>query len=153
LALIGRARRQVAHHVLDFQFFDGQQLAGGVGEIGVTALQIVTIVAAAVADFDPYWLLSQLLCRLQVVGIELFRDDVVVGVEGRRLLSGLFNGFGMALVKRVAGAQGRQEDGQEQRNLDIFLQPALLPVCFLPYQTARRRQSPVVEVKTATGMR
>ena len=142
LALIGRAGRAVGHDVLDFQFFDGQQQAGLVGEIGVMALQIVPIVSAAVADFDPYRLLGQLFCGLQIIGIEFLRDYVVVGVERRRLLSGLFDSFGVALVESVARAQGRQEDGHEQRNLYVFLQLRTPPVRFIPYQNRTKPEGP-----------
>ncbi len=85
----------------------------------------VPIVGIPIPFFHPHGLLRQLLRGFQIVGVELLRRDVIVGI-GISGISGLLlllrgEVILVPLVKNVAGAHAHDDQRQRQRQLDPFL--------------------------------
>ena len=81
-------RRGIGDHILDFQLLDGQQQSGLMRKIRAVARPVVRVVGKAVTFPDPHRLLGKLFGGLQIIGIEFLGNDVIVRIQGRRLLSG-----------------------------------------------------------------
>ena len=76
-------RGRVGDYVFDLELLDGQQQTRLVGKVGVVARAVVGIIGEAVTLLDPHRLLGQLLRRLQIVGIKLLGNDIVVRIQRR----------------------------------------------------------------------
>ncbi len=79
---------------------------------------IIGIVGVAVAFLDPDRLLCELPGGLQIVRIELLRNDVVVGIQRGSGLFFFFNFAGSTGVKDVSGAACGDQDGKHQHQLN-----------------------------------
>ena len=114
-------RRSIGDHILDLQFLDGQQQSRLMRKIGAVARPVVGVIREAVAFPDPHRLLGQLFRRLQIVGIKLLRNDVIVRIQGRRLLPAFFGLVRVALVHDISGTKRCRRDHNHQHQLNLSL--------------------------------
>src|SRR5882762_1178455 len=124
LLRVCRMGRGIGHHVLDLKFLQRKQEAGFARKVAAASSGVIRIIGMVVAFPDPDRLAGQLFRRLQVVGIELSGNDVIVRIQGRSLLVGLggfFSPLRIALVDDVAGTNGGDCNRQSQRQLDFLL--------------------------------
>ena len=99
-------RRSVGHNVFNFELLQGEKQTGFTRKICAVSCHVIPVVGMVVALPHPDRLLGQLLGRLQVGGIQLFGNHIIVRIQRRGFLVGLrgiFHPLGIALVYDVGG--------------------------------------------------
>ncbi len=115
--LFGLSRDYIArhNHVSNRKLFDGTEQSRIVTEVHMFARGLISKISIAVSLFDPHRLLRKLFRAFQIVGIELLRIHVIIGV-------GVADGIGsflalncelvfVALIEDVAGAHRGKRKG------------------------------------------
>jgi len=115
-------RRSRRHNIGDGYLFDGSEQSCVMSELDALACRVVRIIGVAIALFHPLRLLRQLSRGLEIVGIELLRTDVIIGIRisdvAGLLMSLDSDAVLVALVKNVSRSSCSDRQQKPQRQPD-----------------------------------